>query len=258
MLKQNFEHSSYYHNNYHTNGKNSKSMDIVLNEIYHSTPKEIMDTFIDCTKTDFYRSIKSAIDNPAVYKAMIGGTTLSFFSNSAGAEYAANHNFTFNGIDLTSFIFEVIPHLCTSAYIFWTESRKAGRSRKDTMMDMFIVGAVTIPLSVLVYRPLRNIVSNNLMYNGVAPEKATLRAQAELIWGYMVLATATSNYALKKLNRLGWKEEALKDMEASKREISMIVDEVIIDFKKKKDYIDKNNHIDNVINDNKDNIVRAS
>jgi hypothetical protein len=170
------------------------------------------------------------IANKGANLAMLGGFGFSLFTNYLSGTIAGEHHFTYSGIDWVSFLSEAIPHAIVSGIILWDTYTKAGLSKKDRWINMALVGATTTLLSLGIYKPFRDIISNHYLDIGNPAGKATLKAQLWLIGEYMILSSTATYYILKKFGRLELMKKRKREVEANLAVNTLMNNETVVNY----------------------------
>ena len=151
--------------------------------------------FFNSISRYYNNTIDLIIKNKNVNIALVAGTFTSVTFNILSAYYADKHGFNTSGIEWISYAGETISHSIVSAATFLYFSKFNGKSFKKRVNELlFKITPVTFAISIGVYRPLRNMITDYLMSGGMPPEGATPIAQLALLPFYLIAV----DWSLKK------------------------------------------------------------
>jgi len=170
-MKNNFERPLYY-------GKDSKLVDIVCSELYYNSG---LNNIVDSIKEAYTGKHRSR--NIALTTAL----GVSIVSNAIGAHYANVHNYGIEGIDNTSFWSEVLPHAVISGTTFILSSKYIDKiTLKQSLSELSKLAVVSTAITLLLYKPARDYLSDCYMATGTIPAFATPKAQGVLFPFYAI------------------------------------------------------------------------
>jgi len=145
------------------------------------------------------------------YGAMIFGMSSSILGNQLGAESATEKGYSNTLIEWISYGWELGFHVGISGGVYTLLAMLKGDSLKKISRDLVELTIVTTPIQLGPYAFGRNMIADDLISQGMIPEKATVSAQLWLLGPYVLTAKYTAKSLVPRLETYLKKKNILRN-----------------------------------------------